>query len=586
VRLQSPRHRRPSIAVYAIMRDEEAHVQRWGQSAADADALVVADTGSRDGTISAARALGAAVYRVHVQPFRYDVARNQALDRLPSDIDLCVSLDADEVLMPGWRTALEDAWRQGATKVRCTLEWRWSDQHAPLRYTAARAHRRHGYRWECPVHEQLVAAGHDVEMEAPIEIHHLRDPSRPVGGNLDLLRVGVAERPFDSRMVHMLANEARMNGLTEEATDCFHRALALPLGPNERLHSLLMLAHLEPDRREAWTLQACGEFPTRREPWYALAQLQLDHRQWRAARAAAHRALAITEPADDYLANPMAWGPSLDQIAARASRELGDLEWGAHHARMSLAAVDSLHHPPDPHQRDSPLIDFVTVVFNDTSAARRIEEQLRRYVDVPFTFTAIDNSAANRGWAAACNDGASQGAAQLIAFIDQDVEMRDGWLEPVLAAIEADPQLVIAGPRCLDGLPWPRVPVGLTNWVCGACMLVRRAFFVSVGGFDCARFRHEYAETDLERTAETLGYRVQTIEDATVVHRREDSKSEQVLSWRAQGARNQTLKWGVPLDPRGVAHENTPASQGETERHGTQMSSSSSALTAKASAWS
>ena len=86
-------------------------------------------------------------------------------------------------------------------------------------------------------------------------------------------------------------------------------------------------------------------------------------------------------------------------------------------------------------------------------------------------------------------------------------------------------------------------------------MLVRRDFFTAVGGFDADRFPHEYAETDLERTAIVRGHTVRTIEDAQVFHRHEISKSEQVLAWRAQGARNQAEKWSLPLDLWGVAHE-------------------------------
>jgi hypothetical protein len=40
------------IAVYTIALNESAHVERWANSAADADYRIVADTGSTDDTPS------------------------------------------------------------------------------------------------------------------------------------------------------------------------------------------------------------------------------------------------------------------------------------------------------------------------------------------------------------------------------------------------------------------------------------------------------------------------------------------------------------------------------------------------------
>ena len=103
----------PRIAVYAIARNEEHHVERWAASARDADTTVLVDTGSSDRTVQRARKLGVVVHEARIVPYRYDVARNRALALVPDDIDFCVSLDLDEVLAPGWRTCLENAWRQG-----------------------------------------------------------------------------------------------------------------------------------------------------------------------------------------------------------------------------------------------------------------------------------------------------------------------------------------------------------------------------------------------------------------------------------------------------------------------------------------
>ena len=333
---------RPRIAVYGIARDEAHHVARWAESARDADLILLADTGSTDDTVAAAQATGVRVEQIRVEPWRYDEAHNRALDLLPDDIDLCVSLDIDEVLVAGWREALEDAWRQGATRVRCQYEWPWSAWYPPLRFTVNdRIHTRHGYRWRYPVHEEITPTDpvSEVELTAATEIRHLRDSVASRPHYLPLLRIRAEEHPDDGRTAHLLASEARMSGHSEEARQHERRALGLPLSPNERLHALLSMGILEPTAREAWLLAACAEFPGRREPWCELGQLLHERGDWRASRQAAHNALRVTQVPDDYLTNPFVWAAWPEQIAAQASVELSEWDWALHHARRAHHAA-------------------------------------------------------------------------------------------------------------------------------------------------------------------------------------------------------------------------------------------------------
>ena len=50
------------ICVYAISKNEEAFVERFYRSAKEADLILIADTGSTDGTVSKARDLGITVH--------------------------------------------------------------------------------------------------------------------------------------------------------------------------------------------------------------------------------------------------------------------------------------------------------------------------------------------------------------------------------------------------------------------------------------------------------------------------------------------------------------------------------------------
>ena len=113
------------IAVYTIAKNEIAHVARWAESCKQADHRFILDTGSTDNTRQAAIDLGIDVISRQFDPFRFDHARNFSLACLPEDIDICISLDMDEMLQPGWRQALE-AIPVDITRPRYKYVWSWN----------------------------------------------------------------------------------------------------------------------------------------------------------------------------------------------------------------------------------------------------------------------------------------------------------------------------------------------------------------------------------------------------------------------------------------------------------------------------
>jgi len=71
------------IAVYTIALNEEKFVEKWYESAKEADYLLIADTGSTDGTIALAKSLGINVVQVNIKPWRFEDARNASLAAIP-----------------------------------------------------------------------------------------------------------------------------------------------------------------------------------------------------------------------------------------------------------------------------------------------------------------------------------------------------------------------------------------------------------------------------------------------------------------------------------------------------------------------
>ena len=106
------------VAVYTIALNEVQFVKKWYESAKDADYLLIADTGSTDKTVELAKKLGINVISIGVKPWRFDDARNASLAALPLDIDYCIALDMDEILIEGWREELEKAHKEGWTRPR------------------------------------------------------------------------------------------------------------------------------------------------------------------------------------------------------------------------------------------------------------------------------------------------------------------------------------------------------------------------------------------------------------------------------------------------------------------------------------
>jgi glycosyltransferase involved in cell wall biosynthesis len=136
------------IAVYAISKNESEFVKRFCESAKDADLILIADTGSTDGTAALAKECGATVYDICISPWRFDKARDAALALVPRDIDVCISLDLDEVLEAGWREEIKRVWVEDTTRMRYKFDWSMG-----IVFFSEKIHARHGYHWHHPCHE-------------------------------------------------------------------------------------------------------------------------------------------------------------------------------------------------------------------------------------------------------------------------------------------------------------------------------------------------------------------------------------------------------------------------------------------------
>jgi glycosyltransferase involved in cell wall biosynthesis len=322
------RHASPKIAVYTIALNEEQFVERWYESAKEADYLLIADTGSTDGTRETAIKLGINVIDVSVKPWRFDDARNASLAVLPEDIDLCIALDMDEVLVGDWRGQLELAHEQQINRPTYRFITSWDKFGNPsMEFEGFRIHSRHGYRWKFPIHELPTPYGIvEKRLRMDFEVHHLPDQAKTRSQYLPLLKMAVDEDPQSDRNSFYYARELFFHKMYPEAASEFKRHLSLPSAwwKPQRAASMRYLAKCEPSDASQWLNKAVEEDPGRREQLVELAQISYSEKDWETCFKLAEKALSIQEKPLDYFCEGFAWGDLPYDLAAISAYNLGD----------------------------------------------------------------------------------------------------------------------------------------------------------------------------------------------------------------------------------------------------------------------
>lgn len=321
------------IVVYTISKNEEAFCERFYNSVKEADEVIVADTGSNDGTVAKLRSLGATVHEIKVDPWRFDDARNASLNFVPADTDVCVCIDLDEILMPGWRAAIERDWKPETTRMRYQYWWSVNPDNTPgVSFWYDKFHSRQGYRWVNPVHEVLCIYGRpEVQtFSNDITLKHFPDPTKSRGSYLPLLELSVKEDRENDRNSHYLGREYMFYNQFDQAIAELTRHLSLKSAtwPAERAASMRFIArcHISKgDSQEAikWSLRACAESMHDREGWVELARHYYKEQDWPGVFNAATKATNITERPASYICEPFAWGYEPWDLKALAAYNLG-----------------------------------------------------------------------------------------------------------------------------------------------------------------------------------------------------------------------------------------------------------------------
>ena len=223
-------------------------------------------------------------------------------------------------------------------------------------------------------------------------------------------------------------------------------------------------------------------------------------------------------------------------VAYGSTRSLG-------HTRSSLARL----------LRDgSVVVDVSSVIVTQphgSSSIQSVEQPSRRELVI-----AVGKIL---GFAAANNLAVAESSSEFIAFLNPDLELTEGWLPPLLAALD-DPAVAITAPVLLHpeghvdeagqavfsdggslaigGPHWPggrdSYPTVMfdrdVDYASAACWVMRRSVFNELGGFSTDYWPAYFEDNDLAQRARQAGYVTRLVTSRPVIHHHEGASAERV----------------------------------------------------------
>ena len=338
------------VAINTIAKNEASRVAEWLAHGVDADYLVVLDTGSTDNTVDLLKKGGAIVGYKEITPWRFDVARNEALKLVPEDADVVIAVDLDERIQPGWREALEKHWTPGTDQMNYWLHDKFLDKEMTIptvQDNRLKIFRRHGIEWVRWVHEvprRIDGESANVKVCHDIVVKHLQLASAPSRDYVDILTQWINVDPDGEEQIEALperADEYSKKGEWYLSLQDLEAFIEKSRHPHCQQKDCMRCAQIAGSRAVAflniaqckhqmgWApqvvfqslLKAVAECPTMREPWVFLADGAKSIGNHALALGASKTAMSITDNGI-YTKNMLAWGDIPEKISREALVEL------------------------------------------------------------------------------------------------------------------------------------------------------------------------------------------------------------------------------------------------------------------------
>jgi len=323
-----------TVVVYTIALNEEKNAEAFMQNCADADLVVIGDTGCTDKTAEIVQDMGGKIIPIRVHPWRFDMPRNALLSILPENVDVCMPLDLDERMCDGWRNIIETNWKPGEHH---RLRFRYVHSFNPDMTPAGTgmkdfAHARFNYIWKHAVHENVYYIGDEEENVLTLHdlvVEHHQDAGKERRNSYTkLLELECRSETCTPRHIFWLAREYIYKEEWKSAKQaCLHYLEQPDKWYVEEAHVYRYLAKAEANLQngeEAFRrhLDSIRIAPKEREMWLDLARYHFGRKQYTQALAACETGLQITKRPDHYLTTSDAWGFMLYELAALSATGL------------------------------------------------------------------------------------------------------------------------------------------------------------------------------------------------------------------------------------------------------------------------
>lgn len=335
------------ICVYAIAKNESKFIERWYNSVKEADYVCVLDTGSTDDSVEKFKKLNIICSQKLYKNFRFDTARNDSLNLIPKDAEICVCVDLDEEFKPGWSKILKENWKENTTQARYRYTWNFNaDGSEGVVFMADKIHKNGAFKWLNPVHEILKYI--DIKQQniinlPTIQLNHKADTTKSRKSYLPLLELSIKENPEDDRNTHYLGREYMFYGEYDKAIKTLKKHLTLKNStwPAERCASLRYIANCykyknNTKKQEEFLLLACLESPNSREPYYELGIMYYNKKNYLNSIFYFEQMLKIKTRELNYISLPQCWDYSVYDYLSFCYYKIGNIKKAIYNIEIAL----------------------------------------------------------------------------------------------------------------------------------------------------------------------------------------------------------------------------------------------------------
>lgn len=225
------------IAINAICKNEIQRIEIWLKAVLTADYICILDTGSTDGTWEYLQDFAARYpekcrfERKEIHPWRFDVARNEAMKLVPSDAEIYWSLDIDECPLYKWREMVENEWEDGLDVLN--YKFSYDSQGTSIIWQDKIRSAVGNWKWVYPVHEKCTfIAQREMKAKysssADVWVVHYQQTSKQASAYLQLLRRRAEDDRYNPFVISDMLNELSTRGYFAELVDTTEKWL-IPL---------------------------------------------------------------------------------------------------------------------------------------------------------------------------------------------------------------------------------------------------------------------------------------------------------------------------------------------------------------------